>query len=642
VRQQVAPTSGDCAWVDAALGRCLLAQDRSVEALEVFDDARSDAADGRAEVEAQIEVLAARVDGLVRAGRLFDAGLASTELATRAKDAHPTGRALAALAALRVVAASGDVPLAQTRFATLIDAARRERAPLLALEGRLVWVSILRQAGRGTDARTERLRCVRLSRVAPALLKRQTARVLAEPTPIGPSINDLDAGNHRLVLDLLRLGQDGDDQTAVAAIIKRIRRGLRAARVEIQSCLAGRLAALASSGSGTPPRTGMRAIETGAVIGPEESDGEWDAAVPVRTATGTVAALACRWRVGETAAPCSGSILEVGAACAAPRLAAILHLKGEAAPTTLPIPGMVGTSQALADLRRSIVRAAASPFAVLIEGESGTGKELVARAIHQLGPRRERRFCGVNSAALPDELLESELFGHTRGAFTGAVVERRGLFEEADGGTLFLDELAELSLRAQAKLLRVLQDGEVRRVGESFTRRVDVRIVTATNRSLADAVDAGQFRRDLLYRLDVIRIHIPPLRERPADIPLLARHFWHEASARMGTRAALAPNTLAALARYPWPGNIRELQNVMAALAVAAPPSGAVPASLLPTAILEGPAPQSMHLAEARHAFERRHLELALARAGGRRAQAARDLGLSRQGLLKLMARRGL
>src|SRR5690606_6389816 len=197
--------------------------------------------------------------------------------------------------------------------------------------------------------------------------------------------------------------------------------------------------------------------------------------------------------------------------------------------------------------------------------------ELVAREVHRLGPRRGRAFCAINCAALTDELCEAELFGHARGAFTGAVGERAGLFEEADGGTLFLDEVGELSPRAQAKLLRAIQEGEVRRLGETRPRRVDVRIVAATNRPLADAVKAGAFRADLRYRLDVGQIDVPALRDRPEDIPPLARHFWRRALERVESRATLSPAALACLTRYHWPGNVRELQNVLAALAVHAP-----------------------------------------------------------------------
>jgi transcriptional regulator with GAF, ATPase, and Fis domain len=315
----------------------------------------------------------------------------------------------------------------------------------------------------------------------------------------------------------------------------------------------------------------------------------------------------------------------------------------EVAVASTSIPELVGASAAINEVRRAVTRAAAAPFAVLIEGESGVGKELVARAIHCLSPRRERRFCDLNCAALPDDLLESELFGHARGAFTGAITDRAGLVEEADGGTLFLDEVPDLSPRAQAKLLRVLQQQEVRRVGESFSRKVDVRIVSAVNRDMSREAAAGRFRQDLLYRLDVIRIRVPPLRERPEDIPLLAQHFWRLLAPRVGTRASLAHSTITTLARYSWPGNVRELQNVMSALAVAAPPHGQVRSSLLPS-VISGSLTASLptRLAEARMEFERRFIEMALARAGGRRAGAARELGLSRQGLLKMIMRLGL
>jgi transcriptional regulator with PAS, ATPase and Fis domain len=278
----------------------------------------------------------------------------------------------------------------------------------------------------------------------------------------------------------------------------------------------------------------------------------------------------------------------------------------------------------------------------LIEGESGVGKELVARAIHQLSPRRDRRFCDVNCAALPDDLFESELFGHARGAFTGAISDRAGLVEEADGGTLFLDEVADLSARAQAKLLRVVQQHEVRRVGETFSRKVDVRFVSAANRDLRVEGEHGRFRQDLLYRLDVIRIRIPPLRERPEDIPTLARHFWMAATARLNSQATLSHGVLTALARHHWPGNVRELQNVMAALAVEAPLRGHVRAALLPVAITGASTVTSARFSEARTQWERRFVEVALARAAGSRTRAARELGLTRQGLLKVLERTGL
>jgi transcriptional regulator with PAS, ATPase and Fis domain len=299
----------------------------------------------------------------------------------------------------------------------------------------------------------------------------------------------------------------------------------------------------------------------------------------------------------------------------------------------------------MAEVRRQVVRAAAAPYPVLILGESGTGKELIARAIHAGSSRRARRFCAVNCAALSDDLFETELFGHARGSFTGAASDRPGLFEEADGGTLLLDEVGELSPRAQAKLLRAIQEGEVRRVGENHPRRVDARIVAATNRPLGEEVKAGRFRHDLLYRLDVVRIIVPPLRERPEDVGPLATAFWRDAMRRTGGQAELSSATLAALARYAWPGNVRELQNTLAALAVHAPPRGRVGPSRLPASIA-GAAAQlpgdALTLAEARRRFEERFVRATLARAGGQRTEAASALGLSRQGLAKVIARLGI
>ena len=334
-------------------------------------------------------------------------------------------------------------------------------------------------------------------------------------------------------------------------------------------------------------------------------------------------------------------VLEVGAAVAAPRRAAIEAEQVVRTPVGDPLPELIGVSAVMTAVRQTIERAARAPFSVLIEGESGVGKELVARAIHRLSVRGGRPFRDLNCAALPDELVESELFGHARGAFTGAVVERCGLFEEADGGTLFLDELPDLSARAQAKLLRVIQQREVRRLGETRSRSVDVRLIAATNRSMQEVVAERRFRPDLLYRLDVIRICVPPLRDRPEDIELLARRFWKEAASLVGTRATLSRCTLGALARHTWPGNIRELQNVISALAVAAPPRGTVRATLLQSDIA-GREPGGRSFVEARREFERHLVEITLARTGGSRTQAAARLGLSRQGLLKLMVRLGL
>jgi DNA-binding NtrC family response regulator len=293
-------------------------------------------------------------------------------------------------------------------------------------------------------------------------------------------------------------------------------------------------------------------------------------------------------------------------------------------------------------LRDAIGRAAASPFPILIEGESGTGKELVARAIHRLSPRRDRRFSAVNCAALGDDLIEAELFGHARGAFTGAIGPRAGLFEDAHGGTLMLDEVSELSARAQAKLLRVLQEREVRRLGENAARAVDVRVVAATNRPLGEQSGRGLFRADLLFRLAVIRLRLPPLRERVEDVPLLVHAFWRDLTRQAGKRALLGPDALAALCRHPWPGNVRELQNVVSALVVEAPVRGRtsarVVAQVLDASGLDR-ASTVMALDRARTSCERQTVATALARHAGRRAPAARDLGLTRQGLAKAIKR---
>jgi two-component system response regulator HydG len=293
-------------------------------------------------------------------------------------------------------------------------------------------------------------------------------------------------------------------------------------------------------------------------------------------------------------------------------------------------------------VRRAIDRAAPAPFSVLVEGESGSGKELVARALHRRGPRRDRPFCTLNCAALADDLVDSELFGHARGAFTGAVADRPGVFEEASTGTLYLDEIGELSLRAQAKVLRTIQEGELRRVGENIARRIDIRIVAATNRELRQEMSSGRFRLDLLYRLDVIRIVVPPLRERREDIPVLVEPIWREASGRVGSRATLGTSTVAALARYDWPGNVRELQNVLAALAVRSAKRGVIPPTALPPHFEGAQADRSWRLDEARRTFDARFVRAALARAGGHRARAAEDIGVTRQGLTKLMTRLGI
>jgi len=433
----------------------------------------------------------------------------------------------------------------------------------------------------------------------------------------------------------------GEDAAVLSELCARVQEQLRAAAVAFLIREAGSCSVVAWAGGRVDAAIAERAIDAGESIPPHQLGVRLEAAVPVRYGGQTLGAVAVRWPLG-TADDLSraADILTMATVAAAPVLSALLVRRSRSvAPGT---SDLLGVSEAIVELRRGIERAASAPFAVLVEGESGSGKELVARALHRSGSRRERPFCTLNCAALPDDLVEAELFGHTRGAFTGALSERPGVFEEAHGGVLFLDEVGELSARAQAKLLRVIQEGELRRIGENLSRRVDVRIVSATNRNLRHEVAAGRFRQDLLYRLDVIRIGVPPLRERREDIPLLANAAWRQATLRIESRATLAAATSAALARYDWPGNVRELQNVLAALAVRSPRRGVVPPVALPPHIDAAPGAEACRLHEARRAFEARFVKAALVRTGGRRGRAAEELGVTRQGLTKLMTRLGI
>ncbi len=233
---------------------------------------------------------------------------------------------------------------------------------------------------------------------------------------------------------------------------------------------------------------------------------------------------------------------------------------------------MIGNSPALRAVTEAIRRAAPTSATVLIQGESGVGKELVARAIHRNSLRRRERFVQVNCAAIPDELIESELFGHEKGSFTGATEKQIGKFEQADRGTIFLDEVGDMSLKTQAKVLRVLQEGEVERVGSSRTIKVDVRVIAATNKDLEKEIEKGSFREDLFFRLSVIPIHVPPLRERPEDIPLLVRHFASLFARENNFRPRqITPAAMAALQRHRWKGNIRELRNTVERMIIMAP-----------------------------------------------------------------------
>jgi two-component system, NtrC family, response regulator HydG len=297
-------------------------------------------------------------------------------------------------------------------------------------------------------------------------------------------------------------------------------------------------------------------------------------------------------------------------------------------------PALVGSSPAMRALHDLIARAAPSPAAVLVTGESGTGKELVARALHAGSPRREQPFVAVNCTALPDTLLESELFGHTRGAFSGATAPRRGLFVEADGGTLFLDEIGDMPPALQAKLLRVLQDGEVRAVGSDTLRRVDVRVIAATNQDLERRVSAGQVRSDLYFRLNVVSIPVPPLRNRREDVPELVERFVARARRRNPAARArrVAPEAVARLAAHAWPGNVRELENVVERLVILAPREeiGLEDVDRFAPRLALGPSPlevaqeSPMTLRELEDAY----IGWVIARCGGNKTRAAEVLGI--------------
>jgi len=302
--------------------------------------------------------------------------------------------------------------------------------------------------------------------------------------------------------------------------------------------------------------------------------------------------------------------------------------------------GVVAADIAMEEPYRRLVRFAPQPVTVLILGESGSGKEAVARAVHSLSARASGPFVAVNVPAIPPTLLESELFGHVRGAFTGADRERRGLLEEAHGGTIFLDEIGDLTAPLQAKLLRALQEGEVRRVGENRSRSIDVRVVSATSRQLEREVESGAFREDLYYRLHVAVVQLPPLRDRGRDSVLLARHFL----SRFGREYArgnlqYSPEALSALAAHSWPGNVRELQSAVAQAAALAEPNGSIALAMLPETIQR---PRRITASPADYrtrvdAHRRGLISEALERSGGNRSRAARELGLSRQALLYLI-----
>ncbi|TPG42962.1 nitrogen regulation protein NR(I) [Sphingomonas koreensis] len=331
---------------------------------------------------------------------------------------------------------------------------------------------------------------------------------------------------------------------------------------------------------------------------------------------------------------------------------------------------LIGRSPAMQDVYRVIARVVANDLTVLISGESGTGKELVARAIHDLGPRRRSPFVAINMAAIPRELIEAELFGHERGAFTGAQVRTAGRFEQAAGGTLFLDEIGDMPIEAQTRLLRVLQSGEFTTVGGARTIRADVRIVAATNRALDRLVASGQFREDLFYRLNVVPVALPALRERRQDVALLARHFLDRAAEEGLPRKQLSETATTALIAHDWPGNVRELENLMRRIAVLGREDvigGEAIQAILGAPAIEPAAMSNPAIEAAVHArlaalardnpaalddgtlydrvigeVERPLIEAMLARHGGNQLRAARALGINRNTLKKRLDTLGI
>ena len=576
--------------------------------------------------------------------------------------------------------AVGDLGAAERDLSAALALARAGRDPQRATRARRLRADVERARGRPATALAQLQRLRRAVAAAPPIVRARSdlARALAAPdadaqalvsrhargtgfgalalyvsvrraAPLGPVGPSGSAASALAMADpfadelvaILRVCQTATDEIEpLTTVCARLRQYLHAAAVVFVAVRGERVHPITWDGARMDTDIADRAAAAGITIAPHRLNDRIESAAPIEYGGAPIGVLCARWTIGSTCDTSrAASVLTMSAAAAAPMLAAVLAREAgaDAGPSDL-----LGVTPVMAELRQSVERAAAAPFAVLVDGESGSGKELVARAIHRGSSRRSKPFRTLNCAALPDDLVEAELFGHTRGAFTGAIADRAGVFEEAHGGTLFLDEIGELTPRAQAKVLRVIQDGELRRVGENVSRRVDVRIVSATNRALPQEVEAGRFRLDLLYRLDVVHITVPPLRDRREDIAVLAGQFWRDATARVGSRATLAAATVAALARYDWPGNVRELQNVLAALAVRAAKRGVVPPSALPPSFAVSGRGDAWTLDEARRTFEHRFVRAALVRTGGHRGRAAAELGVTRQGLTKLMTRLGI
>lgn len=324
------------------------------------------------------------------------------------------------------------------------------------------------------------------------------------------------------------------------------------------------------------------------------------------------------------------------------------RLRLELKNTTGGLPLIMGTSPAMQKIYRIIDKVANTDSTVLIRGENGTGKELVARTLHLKSGRYPKAYVSINCAALPENLLESELFGHARGSFTGAVQAKKGLFEEADGGTIFLDEIGDISLGLQVKFLRVLQEQELLRVGETKARKINVRVLAATNRDLEAATAQGNFRPELFYRLNVISIIMPPLREREGDVPLLAAHFLQKSCQKLGRpKLGLSAAAMKILCDYSWPGNVRELENIIERTVILAEDDIIKPEELprelhCPKIKAVGAAMQSGGFQQQVAQFQRHLILQALAEVGGVQSKAAQSLGLKKTTLNEMMKRLGL
>ena len=622
------------AHAQLALARCLFWQSRYEEAGQLARGVMSEPHRARA------LALAARVHAAQ--GQLREAVTAAgraTELS-----AHADLRTVAAAYCAKAMAhrAIGDVPGIESAARAGLAAAAAAHLPLASLRIRAVLLKAPHQRANGNSRHLAGQIRGALERLPlSALIRRQLEAAVGDPAPIerAPASIELSFASIEIVQQLLETAAAAaDDRAAVAEVCKTVCERLRAASVQVNAaCSERRLLARA----GRPWSGDLRIVERTLAAGACCTSGSGEpreAASPVRYAGETVAVLACRWTASvEPDLADAVSMLRAGALAGAPSIRAVLDRPQ--LPLTEPaLRDLIGSANVMSGVRDAMARAARAPYPVLIEGESGSGKELVARA--HPPPRSAARspFCALNCAALSDDLVEAELFGHARGAFTGAVGERPGLFEEADAGTLFLDEIGELSLRAQAKLLRVLQDGELRRVGENIARRVDVRIVAATNRDL----EAGRRGRAVPCRSS-----LPPRRRphlacrRCANAATTCRCSRRTSGARP-PRASAARATLArrrscrarALRLARQRARAAERAGV-AGRARAAARAGAA-SRCLPAHDRRSDAPRRpWRLDAARRTFERRFVRAALARSGGQRARPPRELGVTRQGLTK-------